>query len=136
MCVYQLYLFCHKRALRVLNDMDQAHVIPTVVTFNTLIESCARNGKAQRAREVLELMKKRGLNPDERSFSAVVQVQSASIVSIHIVHSCLFSVYILCTVIYDDKHEICYCRYCQQYLIDIILTAEYYSYSHVAKPVK
>ena len=62
------------RALRVLNDMDQATVLPTVVTFNTLIESCARNGKAQRAREVLELMKKRGLNPDERSFSAVVQV--------------------------------------------------------------
>jgi pentatricopeptide repeat protein len=54
--------------------MDQATVLPTVVTFNTLIESCARNGKAQRAREVLELMKKRGLNPDERSFSAVVQV--------------------------------------------------------------
>lgn len=62
------------RALRVLNDMDLARVSPTVVTFNTLIESCARNGKAQRAREVLELMKKRGLNPDERSFSAVVQV--------------------------------------------------------------
>lgn len=62
------------RALRVLNDMDNANVLPTVVTFNTLIESCARNGKAQRAREVLELMKKRGLNPDERSFSAVVQV--------------------------------------------------------------
>ena len=57
-----------------LSDMDVANVSPTVVTFNTLIESCARNGKAQRAREVLELMKKRGLTPDERSFSAVVQV--------------------------------------------------------------
>ena len=54
--------------------MDLARVNPTVVTFNTLIESCARNGKVQRAREVLELMKKRGLSPDERSFSAVVQV--------------------------------------------------------------
>ena len=74
MSLYQFNCFCDYRALRVLNDMDQAQVIPTVVTFNTLIESCARNGKAQRAREVLELMKKRGLNPDERSFSAVVQV--------------------------------------------------------------
>ena len=82
--MYQLYHFCYDRALRVLNDMDQAHVIPTVVTFNTLIESCARNGKAQRAREVLELMKKRGLNPDERSFSAVVQVQSVSMACIHL----------------------------------------------------
>ena len=61
-----------------LSDMDVANVSPTVVTFNTLIESCARNGKAQRAREVLELMKKRGLTPDERSFSAVVQVMKNS----------------------------------------------------------
>ena len=134
--MYQLYHFCHDRALRVLNDMDQAHVIPTVVTFNTLIESCARNGKAQRAREVLELMKKRGLNPDERSFSAVVQVQTASIVSIHIVHSCLFLVYILCIVIFGDKHEICHHQCCHQYLIVITLTAEHYSYSHVVKLVK
>lgn len=133
MCVYQLYHFCHDRALRVLNDMDQAHVIPTVVTFNTLIESCARNGKAQRAREVLELMKKRGLNPDERSFSAVVQVQSASIVCVHIVHTrCSITSYML----HHDRNQSYYCRCCHQYLIDIILTAEHYSYSHVAKLVK
>jgi pentatricopeptide repeat protein len=131
--MYQLYHFCHDRALRVLNDMDQAHVIPTVVTFNTLIESCARNGKAQRAREVLELMKKRGLNPDERSFSAVVQVQSASIVSIHIVHTRRS---ITSYMPYHDRNESCYHQCCHKYLIDITLTAEHYSYSHAVKLVK
>jgi pentatricopeptide repeat domain-containing protein 1 len=61
-----------RRALQLLDVMDENHVPMTVVTYNTVISACARAGEVGMAKSLLVKMRKQGLTPNTISFNAVM----------------------------------------------------------------
>lgn len=52
--------------------MSNYGVTPSVITFNSLIDACARTGDIGRARQVFSRLVATGLRPNERTFSALI----------------------------------------------------------------
>lgn len=54
------------------DDMSRYGVTPSVITFNSLIDACARTGDINRARLVFSRLVDAGLRPNDRTFSALI----------------------------------------------------------------
>jgi pentatricopeptide repeat protein len=62
-----------ERTWAVYEDMMAQQMKPTVITFNALIDSCARCKEMVRIPELLESMKKQGVEPNVITYSTVVK---------------------------------------------------------------
>lgn len=61
-----------RRAIQMLELMEELQVPKTVVTYNTVISACARAREVGMAKNLLNKMKKEGMRPDEVSFNSVI----------------------------------------------------------------
>lgn len=52
--------------------MSRYSVTPTIITFNSLIDACARAGDIDRARSIFAHLREAGLKPNDRTFSAMI----------------------------------------------------------------
>lgn len=52
--------------------MSRYGVTPSVITFNSLIDACARAGDIDRARLMFARLGEAGLRPNDRTFSALI----------------------------------------------------------------
>jgi len=61
-----------RRALQLLDVMDDLEIPKTVVTYNTVISACARAGEVGTAKNLLAKMRKQGVPPNVISFNSVM----------------------------------------------------------------
>jgi pentatricopeptide repeat protein len=61
-----------KRAIELLDFMNQTDIPKTVVTYNTVISACARSREVGMAKNLLSRMRKDGIRPDVVSFNSVI----------------------------------------------------------------
>jgi pentatricopeptide repeat domain-containing protein 1 len=61
-----------KRAIELLDFMNQTDIPKTVVTYNTVISACARSREVGMAKNLLSRMRKDGIRPDVASFNSVI----------------------------------------------------------------
>jgi pentatricopeptide repeat protein len=61
-----------RRALQLLDVMDDLHIQKTVLTYNTVISACARAGEVGTAKNVLAKMKQSGVKPNIISFNSLM----------------------------------------------------------------
>lgn len=61
-----------RRAIQILELMEELRVPKSVVTYNTVISACARSREVGMAKNLLSKMKKEGLRPDEVSYNSVI----------------------------------------------------------------
>ena len=54
------------------DEMSSYGLAPSVITFNSLIDACARAGAIERARQVFSRMIAAGLRPNDRTFSVLI----------------------------------------------------------------
>jgi len=62
-----------ERAWNVWNDMLECKVMPSITTFNALIDACARNSGMDRVPQLLKDMKSQGLKPNLITYSTVLK---------------------------------------------------------------
>ena len=67
-----------RRALQLLDVMDDLEIPKTVVTYNAVISACARAGEVGTAKNLLAKMKKQGVPPNVMSFNAVMTACASS----------------------------------------------------------
>ena len=62
------------KAFEMIGVMDAAkpRIFPNIVTFNTLIDSHARNGDVAKAHSTLDMMKQRGIEPNALTYSSLI----------------------------------------------------------------
>ena len=61
----------------VLSTMEHSYgIIPTVLTFNTLLEICSKTNDEERGIEIIDKMQDGGVEPNDLSFEAVKQRKS------------------------------------------------------------
>ena len=60
------------KAFTAADAMRKRGIAPTLVTFNTLIDACARSGNLTLAYETLAEMREAALRPNERTFSILI----------------------------------------------------------------
>jgi len=69
--------FAHEKKMErvwsVWQDMLQCKVVPSITTYNALIDACARNGSMDRIPQLLIDMKERGLKPNLITYSTVLK---------------------------------------------------------------
>jgi pentatricopeptide repeat protein len=61
-----------RRALQLLDVMDELQIPKTVVTYNTVISACARAREVGTAKSLLVKMRKEGIKPNVLSFNSVI----------------------------------------------------------------
>lgn len=61
-----------RRALQLLDLMDEMEVPKTVVTYNSVISACARAREVGMAKSLLAKMQRSGIRPDEVSYNSVI----------------------------------------------------------------
>jgi pentatricopeptide repeat protein len=61
-----------RRALQLLDVMDQLDVPKTVVTYNTVISACARGREVGTAKHLLAKMRKNGVKPNIITFNSII----------------------------------------------------------------
>ena len=59
-------------ALSVMRQMERDGIPPSLITFNTLMDCCAREADLSSARAVMEMMHARGLRPDALTYSSLL----------------------------------------------------------------
>ena len=52
--------------------MRSRGLVPNEITYNSVINACAKGGESQRALNLLDEMRSRGLVPDEITYSSVI----------------------------------------------------------------
>lgn len=62
-----------ERVWSVWTDMFQNNVVPSITTYNAVIDACARNGGMDRLAQLLADMKQRGLKPNLITYSTVLK---------------------------------------------------------------
>merc|ERR1719215_711621 len=62
-----------ERVWSVFKEMLTRDIKPSVITFNAVIDACARNGQTERVPELLEEMKKQGLEPNLITYSTMIK---------------------------------------------------------------
>lgn len=61
-----------RRAMQLLDLMDELEIPKTVVTYNTVISACAKAGEVGTAKNLLSKMRKQGVKPNVISFNSVM----------------------------------------------------------------
>lgn len=61
-----------RRALQLLEVMDDVDIPKTVVTYNTVISACARGGEVGTAKNLLAKMKRQGVKPNVITFNSLM----------------------------------------------------------------
>merc|ERR1719476_764877 len=69
--------FCHEkrfdRVWAVYEEMVAAHIQFSIVTYNALIDACARNGDMARVQPLMEDMARQGIEPNVITYSTIVK---------------------------------------------------------------
>ena len=60
------------RALAILDRLEASPIEPTAITYNAVMDSCAKNGEADRALSVLQRMKDKSIYPDPTSYNTIL----------------------------------------------------------------
>jgi pentatricopeptide repeat domain-containing protein 1 len=61
-----------RRAIQLLDLMEELNIPKTVVTYNTVISACARSREVGMAKNLLNKMRKEKIRPNEVSFNSVI----------------------------------------------------------------
>lgn len=61
-----------RRALQLLDLMDQLEVQKTVLTYNTIISACARAKEVGMAKNLLSRMRKEGIKPSVITYNSLI----------------------------------------------------------------
>jgi pentatricopeptide repeat domain-containing protein 1 len=61
-----------RRAIQLLELMEELEIQKTIITYNTVISACARSREVGMAKNLLSKMRKEGIRPDEVSFNSVI----------------------------------------------------------------
>lgn len=61
---------------QVFDQMSDFGVTPSLITFNSLIDACARKGDIERARSVFERLGEVSLTPNDRTFSSLIHAHA------------------------------------------------------------
>jgi len=63
---------CKNGELKHFRTMQEKGLVPTIITYNTLLRACQKGNQLQAALEIFRTMTQQGVVPDINTYSAII----------------------------------------------------------------